>query len=63
MQRKLVKAPCTLICDVKAWFVLRIVAVEEEAGLVGGAEQRFGEEWTTEAINDRAGLQTSTADL
>lgn len=45
------------------WFVLWIVAVEEEAGLVGGAEQRLGDDWTAEPVNDRARLQGSTADL
>lgn len=45
------------------WFVLRIVTVEEETGLVGGAEQRLGDDWTTEPVNDGARLQCSTADL
>lgn len=45
------------------WFVLWIVAVEEEAGLVGGAEQRLGDDWAAEPVNDRAHLQRSTADL
>lgn len=45
------------------WFVLWIVAVEEEAGLVGGAEQRLGDERTAESVNDWACLQRSTADL
>lgn len=53
----------TLICHVEPWFVLRIVAVEKEAGLVGGAEQRLGNDWTAEPVNDRAHLQRSTADL
>lgn len=53
----------TLICDVEPWFVLWIVTVEEEAGLVGGAEQRLGDDWTAEPVDDRAGLQRSAADL
>lgn len=53
----------TLICDVEPWLVLWIVAVEEEAGLVGGAEQRLGDEWTAEPVDDRARLQRSTANL
>lgn len=53
----------TLICDVEPWFVLWIVTVEEEAGQVGGAEQRLGDDWATEAVDDWSGLQCSTADL
>lgn len=53
----------TLIGDVKAWFVLWIVTVEEEAGLVGGAEERLGDDWTAEPVDDGARLQRSTADL
>ncbi len=60
---ELVETTFTLICDVEPWFVLWIVTVEEEAGLVGGAEQRLGDEWTAEPVNDRARLQRSTADL
>lgn len=37
--------------------------MEEKAGLVGGAEQRFGDDGTAEAVNDRAGFQRATADL
>lgn len=47
----------------ESWFVLGIVTVEEEAGLVGGAEQRLGDDRPTEAVDDRAGLQRSAADL
>lgn len=53
----------TLIYDVKAWFVLRIVTVEKEAGLVRGAEQRLGDGWTAVSVDDGARLQGSTADL
>lgn len=37
--------------------------MEEEAGLVGGAEQRLGDGWTAEPVDDGARLQRSTADL
>lgn len=60
---ELVETTFTLICDVEPWFVLWIVTVEEEAGLVSGAEQRLGDDWTAEPVNDRAQLQYSTADL
>lgn len=45
------------------WFVLWVVAVEEEAGLVGGAEQRLGDDRAAEPVDHRAHLQCSTADL
>ena len=57
------KTTRTLICDVEARLVLGVVAVEEEAGLVGGAEQSFGDDGAAEPVDDRAGLQRSTADL
>lgn len=60
---ELVKTVFTLICDAEPWFVLRIVTVEKEAGLVGGAEQRLWSDWAAESINDGACLQRSTADL
>lgn len=37
--------------------------MEEEAGLVGGAEKRLRDDRTAEPVNDRAHLQRSTADL
>lgn len=30
---------------------------------MGGAEQRFGHDWATESVNDRARLQRSATDL
>lgn len=45
------------------WFVLWIITVKEEAGLVGGAEQRLRDDRATESVNDWARLQRSTADL
>lgn len=53
----------TLKSDVEARFVLWIVTVEKEAGLVRGAEQWLGDEWTAVSVNDGARLQRSTADL
>lgn len=47
----------------EARLVLRVVAVEEERGLVGGAEERLGDQRPTEAVDDRAGLQGAAADL
>lgn len=52
-----------MVCDVEAGLVLRVVAVEEERGLVGGAEERLGDQRPTEAVDDRAGLQRAAADL
>lgn len=52
-----------MICDVEAGFVLRVVTVEEEAGLVGGAEEGFRDDRSAKPINHRAGLQSATADL
>lgn len=37
--------------------------MEKKAGLVGGAEQRFGHDWAAESVNDGARLQCSTTDL
>lgn len=37
--------------------------MEEEGGLVGGAKERLGHQRTTEAVDDRAGLQRAAADL
>lgn len=37
--------------------------MEKEAGLVRGAEQRLGDEWTAVSVDDGARLQRSTADL
>lgn len=37
--------------------------MEEEAGLVGGAEQRLGDLWSTEPVNHRARFQSSTPNL
>lgn len=59
----LLEATFTLIRDVEPGFVLWIVTVEKKAGLVGGAEQRFGHDWAAESVNDRARLQCSTTDL
>lgn len=56
-------AASTLVRDVEAGLVLRVVAVEEEGGLVGGAEERLGDERPAEAVDDRAGLQRAAADL
>lgn len=56
-------AASTLVRDVEARLVLRVVAVEEETGLVGSAEERLGDERPAEAVDDRAGLQRSAADL
>ena len=53
----------TLVCDVETRLVLRVIAVEEEAGLVGGAKQRLGDDWSAEPVNHRAGLHVATADL
>lgn len=47
----------------EAWFVLRIVTVKKEAGLVRGAEQWLGDERTAVSVDDGARLQRSTADL
>lgn len=54
---------CTLVCYVEARFVLRVVAVEEEAGLVRGAEQRLGDGRPAEAVDHRARLQRPAADF
>lgn len=56
-------AASTLVRDVEAWLVLRVVAVEEETGLVGSAEERLGDERPAEAVDDRAGLHRAAADL
>lgn len=53
----------TLIGDVEPWLVLRVVTVEKKAGLMGGAEQRLGDDRTAESVDDGAHLQRSTADL
>ena len=37
--------------------------MEKEAGLVGGAKQRLGDDWSAEPVNHRAGLHVATADL
>lgn len=47
----------------EAGLVLRVVAVEEETGLVGRAEERLGDQRPTEAVDDRARLQRAAADL
>lgn len=52
-----------MVRDVEAGLVLRVVAVEEEGGLVGGAKERLGEQGSAEAVDDRAGLQRAAADL
>lgn len=62
-QERVRNAAGTLIRDVEARLVLRVVAVEEEAGLVGGAEERLGHQRPAEAVDDRAGLQRAAADL
>lgn len=56
-------AASTLVRDVETRLILRVVAVEEETGLVGGAEERLGDERPAEAVDDRAGLQRAAADL
>lgn len=56
-------AASTLVRDVEARLVLRVVAVEEETGLVGSAEERLGDERPAEAVDDRAGLHRAAADL
>lgn len=43
--------------------VLGIVTVEEESGLVGGAEERIGYQRATEPINHCSCLQGPTAHL
>lgn len=53
----------TLIDNVEAKLVLGIVTVEEESGLVGGAEQRAWHHWAAEPINHCSRFQTSTAHL
>lgn len=47
----------------ETWFVLWIVTVEKEAGLVRGAEQRLGDERAAVPVDDGARLQRSAADL
>lgn len=53
----------TLIDNVEARFVLGIVTVEEESGLMGGAEQRAWNHWATEPINHCSRFQASTPHL
>lgn len=53
----------TLIGNVEARLVLGIVTVEEESGLMGGAEQRAWHHWATEPINHCPCFQTSTPHL
>lgn len=53
----------TLIYNVEARLVLGIVTVEEESGLMGGAEQRAWHHWATEPINHCPRFQTSTSHL
>lgn len=53
----------TLIRDVEPRLVLRVVAVEKKGGLMGGAEERFRDNWTAEPVNHRACFQCSTPDL
>lgn len=53
----------TLVGDLEARFVLGVVAVEEEARLVGGAEHGLGHLRAAEAVDHRARLQVAAADL
>lgn len=55
--------PLTLIDNVEARLVLGIVTVEEQSGLVGGAEQRAWHRWATEPVNHCSRLQASTPHL
>lgn len=50
----------TLIDNVKAGLVLGVVTVEEESGLMGGAEQRAWHHWAAEPINHRPRFQVPT---
>lgn len=47
----------------KAGFVLRVVAVEDEARLVGGAEKWFGDYEAAEPVDYGAWLRTPAPDL
>lgn len=53
----------TLVCDLEAGLVLGVVAVEEEVGLVRGAEERRGHLGPAEAVDDGARLCVATAHL
>lgn len=53
----------TFIGDVKAGFVLWIIAVEEEAGLVGGAKERLRDDRTAEPVNHWATVWGATPNL
>lgn len=60
---ELTESTFTLIHDVEPGFVLRVVAVEKKAGLVGGAEQRLWNDRPTEAVNHTPRLHCSTSNL
>ena len=53
----------TLVDNVEAWLVLGVVAVEEESGLVGGAEEGVWHHGATEPINHCSCLKAPTAHL
>ncbi len=53
----------TLVCNVKSRFILGIVAVKEEAGFMGGAEERLGNLWPTEPVNHCTSLTRPASDL
>lgn len=45
----------------EARLVLGVVAVEEESGLMGGAEERVGHNGATETVDHGSRLQVSAA--
>lgn len=53
----------TLIDNVEAGLVLGVVTMEEECGLMGGAEQRAWHHWAAEPINHRSHFQAPTPHL
>lgn len=59
----MVKFFLTLVDDVEAGFVLGVVAVEEESGLMGGAKEGVRHHRATEPIYHCSSLQTPTAHL
>ena len=63
VRQERVETTFTLICDVEPWFVLWVVAVEEESGLMGGAKERVGQHRATGPINHCARLQVPASHL
>lgn len=53
----------TLVHNMEARLVLRVVTVEEQSGFVGGAEEGVGHHGAAKAINHTSCLQTPTAHL